>query len=373
MNAPLDGTITLADGAQLGGRQIPKGAQLRILGSSVFYNGEKLELDLSTSDVHVPTELPSYLAGYPVEEYRAEECCPEVLVDQDQDVYRTANSAMAFAPATVKTDDKSNPNEITFETSTSPYKVQPRRIASFIPDTVRSQASPAYDVRFVHMELCKRVIALDIERDVLGSTGLLTTSTNWAASNRIALALGQQWGGPSGIGASSDPVKDLRAVINASATRITKWVLNQKMAGFLLDNPAFRAYTRATIGDQPLDRTVRAIVDEGEGQIDFKVPGLGTFCVCCAKWTAPGASSLSYVMADVVVGLHLPPGQPVNAMTISTCKNFRRRGAYGVGYGVREARIETRGAGGTFIIVEEASIPTMTSTLAGGIITGVSQ
>lgn len=375
MSEPIDGRVTLTEAAELGGQRLPAGAQLRLQGNQVFYNGQRLDLDLSTSDVHVPSELPTYLAGYPVEDYRAEEMAPEVLVDKDSDYFRTANTGMAFSPTTVKTDDKAAPNEVSFETSVTQYKVQPRRLASFIPDTVKAQAAPSYDVRFVQMELCKRLIALDIELDVMGPSGrgLLTTATNWDANNRIVLGLGTQWGGATGIGATSDPVRDIRSIQNKSATKIHKWIMNQRVAGLMLDNPAFRAFTRATIGDSPLAPGVRAHLEAGEGFIDFKIPGLGTFCVCCAKWKDPTGSTIDYVMPDVVVALHLPPGLPVNAMTISTAKNFRRRGAYGVGYGVREVRIETRGAGGSLLIVEEASSPTMTSTLAGGIITGINQ
>ncbi len=367
MSPPIDSVITLAEPTMLGGRRLPAGAQLRALGNDVFYNGERLDLAMTTADVHVPTELPTYLAGYQAEDYRAEQFCPEVLVDKDQDLYRTANSAMAFSPTNVKTDDTSSPSEVSFETSTTPYKVQPRRLAAFIPDTVKAQASPAYDIRFVHMELCKRLIALDIELDVMGPSGLLTSSGSWDAANLVALGANLNWNG----GANSDPVKDIRSVHNKSATKVTGFLMNQRVAGYMLDNAAFRAFTRATIGDSPLAGNIRAIVEEGEGLIDFKIPGLGMFHVCCAKWKAPNASTIDYVMPDVVVGVNLPPGLPVNAMGISTAKNFRRRGAYGVGYGVREVRIEQRGAGGGLLIVEEASIPTMTSTLAGGLITGV--
>ena len=367
MSPPLDTTITLAESTMLGGRQLPAGAQLRMSGGNIFYSGERLDLAMTTADVHVPAELPTYLAGYQADDYRAEQFCPEVLVDKDQDKYRTANSAMAFSPTHVKTDDSSNPAEVSFETSTTEYKVQPRRLAAFIPSTVAAQASPAYDVRFVHMELCKRLIALDIELDVMGPSGILTSAGSWDSNNVVALGGGFNWNG----GASSDPVKDIRAIHNKSATKVTGFLMNQRVAGYMLDNAAFRAFTRATIGDSPLAGNIRAIVEEGEGLIDFKIPGLGMFHVACAKWKAPNASTIDYVMPDVVVGVNLPSGMPVNGMSISTCKNFRRRGAYGVGYGVREVRIEQRGAGGALLIVEEASIPTMTSTLAGGLITGV--
>ena len=369
----MDELITLSEGARLGGVNIPAGAQLRVLGSSLFFNGQKLDLGLSTADVHDPTEMPTYLAGYPSEDFRHEEACPVVLVDKDEDKYRTANENSTFAPVKVKTDDDANPAEVKVETSLTNYRVQPRRLAAFLPDTVIAQAGPAYDVRYVHLQRCKRAIDMDLEADVFGPSGLLTSSGSWRTNWATALALGSQWGGGSGVGASSNPIADMRGRVLKSATRITGWWVNQRVAGYFLDHPKTRDYMRATIGDAPQGPSIRAVVEAGEGVIDFKIPGLGTFHVCCAKWAPPGGGDLDYIMPDVVVAQYLPPGVPTNAENISTCKNFRRRGAAGVGFGVREVRIEQRGAGGVLVIVEEASIPTMTSQIAGGLITGVSQ
>jgi hypothetical protein len=173
--------IKMTSEAVLGGVRIPEGAVIKLDGESLFYNGQKLQLGLSTADVHDPTELPTYLAGYSNEEFRHAEICQIIPVDKDEDKYRTFSSNVAFLPVTVKTNDDANIAEVKVDSSLTNYKVQPRRLGAFIPDTVRNQANPNYNVEFVHMERAARAINMDLELDVVGPTGLLTTSGNWAA------------------------------------------------------------------------------------------------------------------------------------------------------------------------------------------------
>lgn len=363
--------IKLSAAAVLGGLSLAEGAivELDAENNALWHNGRKLELGLTTADVHDPTEMPSYLAGYSNEEFRHSEICQIILVDKDEDKYRTFSSSAAFKPVKVKTTDDAYPSEIKVESSLTNYKVQPRRLAAFISDTVAQQVTnPGYDVRYVHMERAARAINMDLEIDVLGPSGLLTTSTAWTSGYYVALGAGFNWNG----GVNSNPITDLRGRIVKSAQRITRFFFNQRVAGYFLDNPAVRDYTRFKMGDAALDAMVKAVfdTDASDGTLDFTIAGLGKFSVCCAK-AEDTTGAIDYIMPDVVVGVTQPPGVPTNGERIATSYNFRRRGPAGNGFNTKEVRIEQRGVGGTLLIAEEASIPTMTGPIVGGLITGV--
>ena len=365
--------IKLQGSAEIGGVRMAEGSVIELDAEHnvVRFNGQKLELGLTTADVHDPTELQTYLAGYSNEEFRWQDACPVVLVDKDEDKYRTFNSDAAFKPVPVKTDDNANIPEVVVQSSLTNYKVVVRRLGAFIPDTVATQVSnPGYDVRFVHLDRAARAINMDLCLDILGpsGTGLLTTKSNWTAANATTLLADYQWNG----GSKSNPIADLRARINASAQRITDWFMNQEIAGFMLDNPAFRDYTRAVIGDSALNTAIKATYDAGQATIDFTVPALGTFHVCGAKATQSDGT-LAYIMPSTVIGTHNVPGSPMSPDKIATAKNFRRRGPAGNGFNTREIRLDWRGAGGTLVIAEEASVPTFTGTIVGGYIDSVKQ
>jgi hypothetical protein len=361
--------IRLMAGAILGGKKIPEGAELRLDGGALFYQGEKLELGLTTADVHDPSELPTYLAGYSNEEFRWAEMCQPILVEKDEDKYRTFNTAAAFRPVKVKTDDDAYAAEVKVESSLTNYKVQPRRLAAFVNDSVAAQANANYDVKLVHMERCARAINMDLELDVCGPAGLLTTLANYGGSS-IALNAGAgfQWGGPSGVGINSNPVQVVRDRVIASKQRITRWWFNQRVAGYFLDHPATRDYFRFQMGDSALSSTIKAVADmDGEDTLDFAIIGLGRFSVCSARYEDT-TGNIDFIMPDCLLGVTQPKGTPTNGEKIATSYCFRRRGPNGNGFNTREVRIEQRGVGGTLVIAEEASVPTLTSTLAGAFV-----
>lgn len=368
-----DMMIQLAAPLQFGGLNIPQGATLAFRDNRLFYNGQPLELGLTTADVHDPTELATYLAGYSNEEFRWSAACPEVLVDKDEDKYRTFNTSAAFGLVTVKTTDTAYPNEVVVESSLTNYKVQVRRLAAFIPVNVRAQAGANYNVEYVHMARCARAINMDLEFDVFGTGGLLVTAGNWNASNVTALGSTYQWGGASGVGANSNPIRDIDDIIEDSVARITDWWMNQHVANLFLRHAAVKDFLVTQFGQDGYAQTVRSAAEANERTVDFHLVGKGTFHVVAAKYANSGASgAIQYIMPNVVVGTHNFPGAPTDGEKIATCKNFRRRSTAGVGFNTRQIQLEHRGAGGTLVIVEEASVPTMTSNISGGLITGVS-
>jgi len=343
-------------------------------------SGHAVMFGLTPSDVHDPTELGTYLAGYNNENFRHEEAAQVIPVTMDEDKYRTFNSSAAFKPVTVKTDDDATPAEVKVTSSLTNYKVVVRRIAAFIPDPTAKQVSNSgYDLRFVHMKRCKRAINMDLELDVLGSSGLLTTSGNWNSNNAVALAANYAWGDTTGnsanAGALSDPIADLNARIVASAALISGWMMNHRVALCFLSHEKVRSYMRQWLGDANATSIARQVAQaRGAGVFDFELPMIGAVKVNTARVESNTAGTTTdYIMPNVVLGLTQPPGVPTNGEEIATAYNFRRKGPAGVGFFTREVRFDARGAGGTMIIVEEASIPTMTSTIAGGFIGDILQ
>lgn len=371
-------------GVQLGGKRFA-GERLELEwdpreGVLLDRHGALLLAGLTPSDVHDPTELPTYLAGFSNGNFRHEQVCQVIPVLMDEDKYRTFNSSAAFRPVQVKTDDDATPAELKVQSSLTSYKVVVRRIAAFIPDpTERQVTNQGYDLRYVYMERCKRALNMDLELDVLGSSGLLTTSGNWNANNRVTLASSYAWGDTSGnasnSGALSDPIADLNGRDIASSQEITAWHMNKRVGLCFLSHPKVRDYMRQWLGDASAADKLRQDVGSAQGRtVDFSLPLLGQFCIHTARVESNTAGSATdYIMSDVVVAVVQPPGVPTNGEQIATAYNFRRKGPAGVGFYTREVRFDARGAGGTLIIVEEASIPTMTSGICGGYIGAVLQ
>lgn len=325
-------------------------------------------------DVHDPSELPTYLAGYKNNKFRHSEMCQIVPVERDQDKYRTFDKSSAFRATRVKTTDTSSIPEVSFPSANSQFTALVRRIGAFIPDPVRDQAKKSWDVILTNLRHCRRMIDLDLEMDVMGPTGLLTTAGNWASGYAVTLGSGLQWGGTSGPGTSSDPIADLEGLVIRSTQDVTGFYMNQRVAFAFLRHHTVRDHLRSMIGDSALDAATTKISNARE-PTNFTIPGIGDFHVTTAKIET--STGIDFIQPDCVVAVTQPPGVPTNGEDIATAYSFRvamEDGPdAGTGYGVRMVRVETRGAGGTLVIVEEKSAQVFTGTNCGGALFDVLQ
>jgi hypothetical protein len=331
--------------------------------------GKSVKLSLTPKDVHDPTELPTYLAGYRPPMYRADELSPVVLVDKDQDKFRSWSSDDAFRRVDVKGAQDVTPlPEISPTSSLSQYKVVDRFIATFIPDEVELNAGPNYKPRMAGTRRCSRAILLDREVDILGTGGLLSTATNFAAGNRIALTNAQRWNG----GVDSNPIADLQNILEVSAQEINGFWMNQKVANAFVRHPLVKDHFRFYNGDASLQGAITNLNMPLNRAIDFVIPGVGLIHVVASKVKNETTSAIEYVMPNIVVATTVPPGVPTDGEDIATTYTFRRRGPSGTGFETREFRIENRGPlGGTMIVCSMADIGIVTANNAGGIITNV--
>ena len=332
--------------------------------------GLKVKLALQPSDVHDPTEIPNYLAGYKPFMYRADQASPVVLVDHDQDKYRQFAQDDTFRRVDVKgSNTPYGIPEVDPSTSLTNYSVVNRYIGAFVPDQTESNATnPNYRPRFAASRRCRRAIDLDRELDVFSTSGLLGTTGNWASSSQVALAAGQNWNG----GASANPILDLQTCHEVTAQPIAAFWMNRQTANAFVRNALVKDHFRQFLGDNAITGALNDLGDLNK-LVDFAIPGVGFVRVSDSKVKNESTGNLDYILPKgVVFAVTVPASQfPLDGEEIATTYTFRRKGPSGTGYEAREFRVEDRGPlGGTFVVISMADIAVMTANNAGAIITG---
>jgi len=325
-------------------------------------SGERVTLALQPSDVHDPTELPTYLAGYKPFGYRADEISPPILVDNDSDKYRNFNSADAFRPVSVKAGSSGAIPEVDPTSTLNTYKVVDRVIGSFIPQQTESQTGNNYQPRLAAARRCARAVELDRENDVMT---LVETAGSWDSSVQTAAL--NPWSDTS----SGTPIVDVSTAIEKSAQPVTGIWMNQHSAFEFLRHPDVRTHMAQMLGDNAPQQAVTQVFAAGATNVDFTIPGFPPFHVAASK-IQNSAGALVYTLGDVCVLVTAPPGVPTDGEEIASTYSFRRRGPSGTGFETREFRVENRGPlGGTMVVVSMADIAVMTGNNAGGIITAI--
>lgn len=330
--------------------------------------GERVTLALSPADVHDPTEIPTYLAGYKPFQYRADEASKVILVNNEEDKYRTFDSDDAFRRVPVKGSTQGAVPEVDPISALSTYKVVERYVGSFVPAQTQSQTGNNYDPVMAASRRCRRALDLDREIDVWD---LLQTTTNWDSTVRTALAATYQWNG----GANSDPIFDVQTAIEKSWQPVSEIWMNQKVAHAFLRHTSVRNHMRQMLGDNAVAAALSNVAQAGEMSVDFVIPGLPPFRVVASKVKNESTSALGYILGDsYCVLLTTPPGTPSDGEEIASTYTFRRRGPSGVGFEAREFEVKERGPlGGTMIVVSQADVAKMTGNKCGGIISGCIQ
>ncbi len=331
--------------------------------------GQRVELALTPSDVHVAEEMSTYLAGYSVANMRADEVSKPILVDHDEDLFRTFDSDDAFKRVFVKASTQADIPEVDPKTSTTSYKVVDRFLGAFIPTQTESNATKAFKPRAAAARRIKRAIQLDREFD---TWGLLATSSNWASSNVTALNATQKWNG----GSDSDPIRDLQNIIELSAMGPVEFWINQQVANAFIRHDKVKDHFRMFNGDAQLAGAINSLNEANarNRSIDFTIPGIGVVHVTAAKAKdSSGVLGTNYILPSTnLIGVVVPPGVPEDGEEIATTYTFRRRGPSGVGFETREFFDPKRGPlGGIFVVASMADVAKMTGNIVGGLTTGV--
>ena len=268
--------------------------------------GQVITLALTPQDVHDPTELPTYLAGYKPFPYRADEFSKIVLVDHDEDKTRCFHSDDAFRRVNVKSSVQGPVNEVDTKSSLTSFRVVDRFIGAFISDITEQNATMALRPRQAAMRRCQRAIMLDREIDMWG---LVSDYTKWTDSSYYTtLTAGQNWN----AGTKSDPIQDLEARLIASAQPVTDICMNEQNAFSFLRHPLVKDRMRQMLGDNPAGQSFAKMGESGSLR-DFQIPGLPPIHVIGAKVKNETTGALEYVLGDFIVCLCAPPGVPTTA------------------------------------------------------------
>ncbi len=329
--------------------------------------GQPLQLSLTPDDVHEEEELSTYLAGYSPTGFRADEASKPVLVDHDKDKFRNFSSDDAFLRVDVKGSIEGAIPEVDPIPEISTYQVIDRFLGSFVNDITEANATKLFRPRQQAMKRVKWAIQLDREHDVWD---LLQAVASWDAANTVTLGAGFEWNG----GASSDPIFDLQARIEASAQLVTDIWMNQTGGHAFLRNPLVRDHMRQMIGDQAANNQIGNVANAQARAVDFQIPGLPPIHIVAGKSRLNTGDALSFILGAHCVLTTSPPGVPTDGMEIATSYTFRRRGRVGTGFETREFRVENRGPkGGTMIVASMADIAVVTGNNVGGLIRDVTQ
>jgi hypothetical protein len=325
--------------------------------------GQVVTLALYPSDVHDPTEIPTYLAGYKNNDMRADEVSPPILRDSDTDKYRTFDEDDAYLTVDVKGSINGTVPEVDPKSALSQYTVVDRFVGSFVND-ITAQNATAYTPRQVAGRRCATAIGLDREIDVWT---MLTDANQWHASVKATLGATQKWNG----GADSDPIVDLQTRIEASLSPITDAYMNLRTAHAFINNAKVRDYLKLLLGDSGAASVLGGFNARSQAGFDFTIPGIFgvTFHIVTGKYKTASSGSPDFILGNDVVLVHKPGGVPNDGQEIATTYTFRRKGGAGVGWETREFRVEGRGPkGGVMVVVSQADIAKMTGPKVGGLI-----
>jgi hypothetical protein len=333
---------------------------------NVGEKGQTITMALDPSDTYTTQELETWLAGYQqTGGFRMDEVAPPILIDQETTKLRNFTKANTFRRVDVRASMRGAINEVDPETElVDKGPMTHRALGTFVPAALTPQA--AYDYRTAAAARINEALVLD--RECRGWT-LLTTSGSWLAANRTTLTSGLQWGGASGAGASSDPVRDLLTRRTNSAAQIMDWWMNEEVAGWFLMHDKVRAHMKQMLGDNaPSPQVVT------QDHADFTIPGIGNFHVVASRVLNESTSVLDYILNDTVLGTRSIAGIPTGGNDIATAKTLRVKGPSGTGFVSRSVNLGARGyGGGELLIVGHQEDIFMTSDCVGGAVFDVLQ
>jgi hypothetical protein len=316
-------------------------------------------MDLSTSDVHTDAALPNYAAGYKLAAGVADLACPAFVNDKQSNKFNTWDSDNAFRRVlpTGSAPGGAIP-EINPTLSQGSYNTVEYALGAFVKTEVQTNADAPLRP---YQAAVKRVLnALLLEREIRVAT-LMRTSGNWDAAMVQTLISTTKWNG----GASSDPVANIHAAIEASFMEITGIIMSEQVAHDFQRNPNTQKYIAYKSSAAPLPNASQfgALLD------------LPPIHVAKMKYFASG-STQSYVWGGDVVLVHSPAqNPPTDQEDVATAYTFRWNGgdtpdgAMSGGFLVRTFWDPKRGGrGGQTVVVVHNDAEVMTSKVVGGLI-----
>lgn len=345
----------------------------------------------SVSDVHYPTMISGYLAGYKNKKFLLDSLVQTQPVDRTEFVYRSFNGATTYLVQDATASELSSAPMTQFTSATTTTKTADLRMGTLIPYRSEQQADFAF-AQAAARNLWNKIM-LWREYNALKSGSLLMTSGSWASAVRLALGSTDNWG-PDGGGSTSDPIRDLKTARAASLESITIFAMNLIQFDWFTMHPKtidhFKAFNPMGNTAGMLKDAVAAANDpQRQEPFEFTVPMIGKIVIHDVRATTdPATAPTRFWSNDLVLGFHHADSLPPNFETCSAL-NFRLSnptdgaspGAIpgapeGVptnnGWRVRMIPVPLIGSGGQVMIVDLSEKLVMTANDVGAYISGVS-
>lgn len=327
--------------------------------------GRLVMMDLAPTDVHQPSAISNYAAGFHITDGAADAACPVILSAKQQNVYFTWNASSDFSRRLgAASAPGANVSEVNPSGAFSPYATVQYALGGFIPTEVQSNADTP--LRPFNKMVQIVVDGLRLEREYRVAT-LLQTSGNWNSNLVQTLAGGSQWDG----GAASDPLANIHHALEQSyMSDNCLLIMSELVFHDFVRNPAVQKYF--TYKDP-----VTGIPSPEELRSQLKLPPI---VVANMKYTTNGGN-LQYMWGNHVVMVRIPKEMPpTSQMEIATSGTFRWYGGEAPdgtltgGMLVRTYYDPKRGPrGGTMVVVTHNDTEVMTSGLVGGLILNAHQ
>jgi hypothetical protein len=288
--------------------------------------GRLITMDLGGGDVHFDAPLVSYATGYAVMQdlLIADKVMPIVPVEKQSDLFYQWDKDDAFQEVVaVVNAPGGNLTEISPRQSRTPFATLQYAVRTFLPTETEANADAALKLamRYVQLPMDKLLISreLRVKRKV-------TDASKYATANKVTLAAGEKWNG----GASSDPVANIHAMMEASLMPITHIAMSEKTYNAFVRNPAVQKYVASKTAIKPKPNAEHA----GEFSALLELP---EFIIGRQKYKS-GASAYDYIWGGDVVLYHLPTTLPPMGRPIAF-NTFRWTGGLGSGLNVKESAL----------------------------------
>ena len=278
-------------------------------------SGRLVAMDLGTSDVHIDAALSNYISGFHNGEFGADRVSPIVQVNKASDFYFQWNPDNALEVANqIEVAPGADPTEINPLLASQQYVTRGFALASVIPmEVIANQDAP------LNIEMAATKMLMDkllLSREIRVMTAAFN-SANYSSAAGLVTTLNSttKWDG----GASSNPVRDIKNIMEKSLMLPTDMVMSFDTWNIFTENPAVQKYVFAKSGVRPLPEKDR--YDEWGALLELPRPN-----VIAVKSKTTGGS-YPFVWATNVALFRRPPGDAVSMFDVSTFKTFRWNGA----------------------------------------------
>jgi hypothetical protein len=190
-------------------------------------NGNKVLLDLAPGDVATAQTEADY--GTPLTEFIADTVCPVRMVSHDRGYYYLENIGNTTQLVLCNTSTDGEPPEINPGFAKTLFQTTGYALAAKLPKELLANADFDLKARVLRL-LCEKLM---LAREVRVAT-LLTTSTNYAAANRVAAAA--KWNGA--VTTSINVLGDLFAAMALSYLPANTVVLSEGIAQYFFQQTA---------------------------------------------------------------------------------------------------------------------------------------